>query len=85
MAATAALLIADQRISVTIDLHTTCVSAAPLGSTIEIESVVEATGKSILFSSCKIFTVGDDGERRLVTIGLHTKKVVGGSLPPSKL
>lgn len=85
MAATAVLLIADQRISVTIDLHVTCVSAAPLGSTLEIESVVEGTGKSILFTSCKIFTLGDNGERKLVTMGLHTKKVVGGSLPPSKL
>ena len=84
-AATAALLIADQRLSVTIDLHTTCVSAAPLGSMLEIESVVEASGKSVLFSSCNIYTVGDTGERRLVTMGMHTKKVVGGSLPPSKL
>ena len=71
--------------SVTTDLHCTCVSAAPLGSTLEVESVVEQTGKSVLFSSCKIFALGEGGERRLVTMGVHTKKVVGGSVRASKL
>ena len=44
MAATAALLVNDVRMSVTIDLHVTCVSAAPLGSRLEVESTVEQAG-----------------------------------------
>ena len=74
--ATAALLINDFRMSVTIDLHVTCVSAAPLGSRLEVESTVEQAGKSILFTSCRIFTFGEGGKRTLVATGVHTKKVV---------
>ena len=73
--ATAALLINDFRMSVTIDLHVTCVSAAPLGSRLEVESTVEQAGKSILFTSCRIFTLGEGGKRTLVATGVHTKKV----------
>ena len=76
--ATAALLINDFRMSVTIDLHVTCVSAAPLGSRLEVESTVEQAGKSILFTSCRIFTLGEGGKRTLVATGVHTKKVVAG-------
>ena len=76
-AASAALLIDDYRPSVTIDLHVTCVSAAPLGSRLEVESTVEQVGKSMLFTSCRIFSLGEGGERTLVTTGLHTKKAVG--------
>ena len=77
LAATAALLIDDFRMSVTIDLHVTCVSAAPLGSTLEVESTVEQAGKSMLFTSCRIFTLGEGGQRTLVATGVHTKKVAG--------
>ena len=79
LAATAALLIDDFRMSVTIDLHVTCVSAAPLGSTLEVESTVEQAGKSMLFTSCRIFTLseGEGGQRTLVATGVHTKKVLG--------
>ena len=76
--ASAALLINDFRMSVTIDLHITCVSAAPLGSRLEVESTVEQAGKSILFTSCRIFTLGEGGKRTLVAAGVHTKKVVAG-------
>ena len=74
----------------TIDLHVTCVSAAPLGSRLEVESTVEQAGKSILFTSCRIFTLGEgEGDQRtLVATGVHTKKVVGHLqkvLPKSKL
>ena len=61
----------------TIDLHVTCVSAAPLGSRLEVESTVEQAGKSILFTSCRIFTLGEGDQRTLVATGVHTKKVVG--------
>ena len=71
------------KLSVTIDLHLTCVSAAPLGDLLECVAAVEQRGKSVLFSSCRIFTLGQDGERRLVAIGLHTKKVVGFKAPPA--
>ena len=86
-AASAALLIDDFRPSVTIDLHVTCVSAAPLGITLEVESTVEQVGKSMLFTSCRIFSLGEGGQRTLVTTALHTKKAVGhgqmvGSLKP---
>jgi acyl-coenzyme A thioesterase PaaI-like protein len=76
LAATAALLISDFRMSVTVDLHVTCVSAAPLGSRLEVESTVEQAGKSILFTSCRIFTLREGGQRTLVATGVHTKKVV---------
>ena len=82
--ATAALLINDFRMSVTIDLHVTCVSAAPLGSRLEVESTVEQAGKSILFTSCRIFTLGEGGKRTLVATGVHTKRWLRVSRPSRK-
>lgn len=75
---TAALVVDDLRLSVTVDLHCTCDSGAPLGSTLEVESTVDHVGKSLLFTSCRIFARNDEtGERALVATGLHTKKVIG--------
>ena len=75
---TAALLVDDFRMSVTIDLHCTCVAAAPLGATLEVESVVEHVGRSVAFTSCRIFARDESGQRaQLVATGLHTKKVIG--------
>uniref|UniRef100_A0A7S4NE57 Thioesterase domain-containing protein n=1 Tax=Odontella aurita TaxID=265563 RepID=A0A7S4NE57_9STRA len=73
---TAALLAADPRPSVSSDLHCTFVSSAPVGSVIVAEASVDHVGRSLLFSSCRIYT-GDGEGRSLVATALHTKKVVG--------
>lgn len=84
---TAILLAADLRPSVTIDLHTTCISAAQIGDDVTIEARIDNIGKSIQFSSCRLFTRLDTdtdsdnvGKEKLVATGLHTKKVIGTRL-----
>ena len=45
----------------------------------------DQAGKNVHFTSCRIFSLGDGGERTLVAMGVHTKKVVAGlrMVPPN--
>lgn len=49
---TLALYLRSQSLSVTIDLHTTCASGAPVGSDVLFECKVDRLGRSVQFSSC---------------------------------
>ena len=82
-----ALLVRDARPSVTVDLNEACISSAPVGSTITIESRVELVGHSMMFASCRLYVDEVDGGRRLVATGMHTKKAVraAGQQPRAKL
>eukprot|EP00026_Physarum_polycephalum_P021038 Phypoly_transcript_24031.p1 GENE.Phypoly_transcript_24031~~Phypoly_transcript_24031.p1 ORF type:complete len:153 (+),score=21.16 Phypoly_transcript_24031:31-459(+) len=68
---TYALMTVGDRLGVSTELSVSFLSAAPLGSRIYIEAVVEKAGKSLAFTTCTIKT--EDG--RLVALGRHTKHV----------
>jgi len=89
---TAVIFSVNHSPSVTVDLYVSCVAAAPVGSTVTVDSRVEHLGKSMIFSSCKIYsstdthnTAGAEGWGLLVATGSHTKKIVGAKVRPSEL
>lgn len=87
--------------SVTADLHISCLSAAPLGSTIVCVCRADRHGGTLQYSSCDLYREvlspddNDGNERKLVLVarGLHTKYVLenrkrgfdGGGQQRSKL
>ena len=50
-----ALLHTGGNMSVTLDLHVTCASSAPLGSRVYFDTKVDREGRTALFSSCVSF------------------------------
>lgn len=90
---TAFLLASDGRSCVTVDLHITYLATALIGSTILIDATVDHIGRSMVFSSFRIYRlVLDDGEdnaytekvddrRVLVAKGSLTKKVINLRIP----
>ena len=66
--------------SVTADLHVSCVSPAPLGSTVVCVCRVERASTSLQFSSCDLYrednNSNDEATLVLVGKGLHTKYVL---------
>lgn len=68
--------------SVTADLHVSCISAAPLGSTVICLCKADKHGGRLQFSSCDLYNVVTKGSaesekrRILVAKGLHTKYVL---------
>mmetsp|Transcript_20085 Transcript_20085/g.30201 ORF Transcript_20085/g.30201 Transcript_20085/m.30201 type:complete len:229 (+) Transcript_20085:2-688(+) len=53
---TSAIMFAtDPRPSVSVDLHVSYLSAAPIGTTLMIESRVDHIGRSMIFGSCRIY------------------------------
>lgn len=88
-----AILAIQLRGSVTVDLHMTCLSNAPIGTTVTIESKVERMGNSLINSSCRIYAPSNEnegtepqrGNKVLVATGSHTKKFVGKRLSESQL
>ena len=58
-----------EKTGVSIDIHTTYVSAAKLGDTLEIESKANKVGRNLAFTSVEIRHRGGD----IVATGTHTK------------
>jgi acyl-coenzyme A thioesterase 13 len=71
----AVLTIDPRRAGVSVELNTSFLSSAPGGSTVEIEGTAHRVGRKLAFTSVDIFLRLDNGERKLVATGRHTKAV----------
>lgn len=56
-----------------VDMHISYLSTAGVGDTLEIESTAERVGGSLAFTTARIAKIGEDGERKMVSLGQHTK------------
>lgn len=60
-----------------VDMHLSYLSTAGVGDTVEVEARAERVGGNLAFVTVRICKVLEEGEKRLVTLGQHTKFVRG--------
>lgn len=64
-----------EKTGVSTDIHTTFISAAKEGDTLEIEGRANKVGGTLAFTSVEIRKLGENGESSVVSTGSHTKYV----------
>ena len=72
--------VGGRRPTVSVDLSVSYLTGAPVGSTLVVEATVDRLGRSVVFTTARVYRLGSDGDggRTLVATGSHTKKVIGG-------
>ena len=72
--------VGGRRPTVSVDLSVSYLTGAPVGSTLVVEATVDRLGRSVVFTTARVYRRGSDGDggRTLVATGSHTKKVIGG-------
>lgn len=58
-----------------VDMNISYLSTARVGDTLEILATAERVGGNLAYTSARISKVMEDGTRKLVTLGQHTKYV----------
>lgn len=58
-----------------IDIHVTYIGAAQVGETIEVEAVANKVGKSIAFTTIRIYKLVDGKQGSMVATASHTKYI----------
>jgi len=66
--------------SVSVDLNTTYLVAAPKGSKVHIEGSVTKIGKTLCFSESTLFVIKHGGHKVVIAKGRHTKFIIHGAL-----
>ncbi len=65
-----------EKTGASIDIHVTYIGTAQVGETIEIEAVANKVGRSLAFTSIRIFKLAEDGKPGpLVATASHTKYI----------
>jgi len=66
--------------SVSMELNTSFVAPAPLGSKVFVEAEVIKMGRNIAFTECVLYTKNEQGERTVIAKSRHTKFMMSSSL-----
>jgi acyl-coenzyme A thioesterase 13 len=64
-----------EKTGASIDIHVTYIGTARVGETIEIEALANKVGRSMAFTTIRIFKVVDDKPGPLVATASHTKYI----------
>jgi len=70
-----------EKTGLSIDIHVTYIGGAQIGETIEIESTANKVGRSVAFTTIRIYKVDAEGNvGAMVATASHTKYISGGNV-----
>ncbi|KAE9378055.1 Thioesterase/thiol ester dehydrase-isomerase [Stipitochalara longipes BDJ] len=64
-----------EKTGASIDIHVTYIGTAQVGETIEVEAVANKVGKSIAFTTIRIYRLVDGNQGSMVATASHTKYI----------
>ena len=64
-----------EKTGASIDIHVTYIGTAQVGETIEVEAVANKVGKSIAFTTIRIYRLVDGKQGSMVATASHTKYI----------
>jgi acyl-coenzyme A thioesterase 13 len=64
-----------ERTGASIDIHVTYIGTAQVGETIEVEAIANKVGKSIAFTTIRIYRLVDGKQGSMVATASHTKYI----------
>jgi acyl-coenzyme A thioesterase 13 len=74
-----------EKTGASVDIHVSYIGTAKVGDTIEIEATANKVGRSMAFTTIRIYKLDDDGKLGpLVATASHTKYITAHETSPSK-
>jgi acyl-coenzyme A thioesterase 13 len=69
-----------EKTGASIDIHVTYIGGAQIGETIDIEATANKVGRSVAFTTIKIYKVEEGKVGAMVATASHTKYISGGNV-----
>jgi len=64
-----------EKTGASLDIHVTYIGTAQIGDTLEVEAIADKVGRSVAFTTIRIYKIVDDQKAGMVATASHTKYI----------